>query len=156
MLRSFSSIWDNKKTATERLQLIYQCKQTSGFWCGEKLYTSAQVLNNTVYAVSAKTFRRDNDARLSLYGKTISSTECRVLKLWTSEVRFAEELKVIYLVTASTPILGPTQPPDTMSTGNSFPGVKRPERETHHSPPSGADVKNVWSYTSTSPYVFMV
>jgi hypothetical protein len=28
-------------------------------------------------------------------------------------------------------------------------GVKRPGRETGHSPPSSAEVKNAWSYTST-------
>jgi hypothetical protein len=27
--------------------------------------------------------------------------------------------------------------------------------EAGHSPPSSAEVKKVWSYTSTSPYVFM-
>jgi hypothetical protein len=34
------------------------------------------------------------------------------------------------------------------------PGVERPGRELYHSYPSKADVKNVWSYTSTPPYVF--
>jgi hypothetical protein len=27
--------------------------------------------------------------------------------------------------------------------------IKRPGREADHSPPSSAEVKNVWSYTST-------
>jgi len=31
------------------------------------------------------------------------------------------------------------------------PGVKQPEREADHSPPSSAKVKNDWSYTSTPP-----
>jgi hypothetical protein len=30
-------------------------------------------------------------------------------------------------------------------------GVKRPVRETDHSPPSSAEVKNAWSYTATPP-----
>jgi hypothetical protein len=34
-------------------------------------------------------------------------------------------------------------------------GVKRPERKADHSPPSSAEVKNAWSYTSTPQYVFM-
>jgi hypothetical protein len=38
-----------------------------------------------------------------------------------------------------------------MDTGGSFPGVKRPGREADHSPPSSAEVKNTWSYTSTPP-----
>jgi hypothetical protein len=42
-----------------------------------------------------------------------------------------------------------------MSTRGSFPGVKRPGREVDHSP-SSAEVKNVWSYTSTPQYTFMV
>jgi len=33
--------------------------------------------------------------------------------------------------------------------------VKRPEREADHSPPSTAQVKTAWMYTSTPPYVFM-
>jgi hypothetical protein len=28
--------------------------------------------------------------------------------------------------------------------------LKRPEREADHSPPSSAEVKNAWSYTSTT------
>jgi hypothetical protein len=42
-----------------------------------------------------------------------------------------------------------------VGTGDSFPVIKRPGREADHSPPSGAEVKNAWSCTSTSPYVFM-
>jgi hypothetical protein len=34
-------------------------------------------------------------------------------------------------------------------------GVKRPECEADHSPPSSVEVKNAWSYTSTPQYVFM-
>jgi hypothetical protein len=33
-------------------------------------------------------------------------------------------------------------------------GVKRPEREADHRPPSSAEVKNAWSYTSTPPIHF--
>jgi hypothetical protein len=34
-------------------------------------------------------------------------------------------------------------------------GVKPPGREADNSPPSSAEVKNAWSYTSTLQYVFM-
>jgi hypothetical protein len=34
-------------------------------------------------------------------------------------------------------------------------GVRNPEHESDHSPPSSADVKNGWSYTSTPSYVFL-
>jgi hypothetical protein len=43
----------------------------------------------------------------------------------------------------------------SMGTVGSFPGVKRPQREADHSPPSSAEVKDAWSYTSTPQYVFM-
>jgi len=39
-----------------------------------------------------------------------------------------------------------------MKSGGSLPcspGAKRPGREVDHSPPSSAEVKNAWSYTST-------
>jgi hypothetical protein len=42
-----------------------------------------------------------------------------------------------------------------MGTRGSFPRGKRPGREAEHSPPSSAEVKNAWSYTSTPQYVFM-
>jgi len=39
--------------------------------------------------------------------------------------------------------------------GALFLGVKRPGHEADHSPPSSAEVKNAWSYTSTPQYVFV-
>jgi len=51
-----------------------------------------------------------------------------------------------FLATASRPALGPTQPPIQWILG-----VKRPESEAGHSPPSSAEVMNAWSYTSTPP-----
>jgi hypothetical protein len=41
-----------------------------------------------------------------------------------------------------------------MGTGGSFPGVKRQVREADHSPPTIAEVKKMWIYTSTPPYAF--
>jgi hypothetical protein len=40
-----------------------------------------------------------------------------------------------------------------MGTGGSFPGVRQ-GREADHSPPTSAEVKKMWIYTSTPPYVF--
>jgi hypothetical protein len=34
-------------------------------------------------------------------------------------------------------------------------GVKRSGREADHSPPTSAEIKKMWIYTSTTPYVFM-
>jgi hypothetical protein len=42
-----------------------------------------------------------------------------------------------------------------MCTEGSFPGLKRQGRETDHSPATSAEVKKMWIYTSTPPYVFM-
>jgi hypothetical protein len=42
-----------------------------------------------------------------------------------------------------------------MGTTGSFPGDKRPGRESDHSPLSSTEVKNARSYTSTPQYVFM-
>jgi hypothetical protein len=36
-----------------------------------------------------------------------------------------------------------------------LPGVKRPGREDNHSPPTSAEVKKMWIYTSTPPHAFM-
>jgi hypothetical protein len=35
------------------------------------------------------------------------------------------------------------------------PRVKQPGREGDHSPPTSAEIKKTWLYTSTPPYVFM-
>jgi hypothetical protein len=34
--------------------------------------------------------------------------------------------------------------------------IKQPGHEADHLPPSSAEVKNFWSYTSTPQYIFMV
>jgi hypothetical protein len=64
--------------------------------------------------------------------------------------------KIFLLSTsASRPVLGPIQPPIQWVPGGSFPGLKRPGREAGNSPPTSAEIKNTWIYTSTLPYVFM-
>jgi hypothetical protein len=42
-----------------------------------------------------------------------------------------------------------------MGTRDSFPGIKQPEREADHSPPSSAEIEIVWSYTCIPPYAIM-
>jgi hypothetical protein len=39
----------------------------------------------------------------------------------------------------------------SMDTGILFRGIQRPGREADHSPPSSAEVRNEWSYTSNPP-----
>jgi hypothetical protein len=52
--------------------------------------------------------------------------------------------------------LGPTQPPIEWVLRTLSPGVKRLGREADHSPPTSAEVKNMWICTSTPPWAFMV
>jgi hypothetical protein len=51
-------------------------------------------------------------------------------------------------------VLGPTQPLIQWVPGPLSPVVKLPEREADHSPPTSAEVKKMWTYTSTVPYSF--
>jgi hypothetical protein len=53
--------------------------------------------------------------------------------------------------TASIPALWPTQPPIQWVPRDISPGINRPGREPDHSTQSGADDKNVWSYTFIPP-----
>jgi hypothetical protein len=48
-----------------------------------------------------------------------------------------------------------TDPPIQWVPGNLSLGVKRPGSVADYSPPSSAEVKNAWSYSSTPQYVFM-
>jgi hypothetical protein len=57
--------------------------------------------------------------------------------------------------TSSRPALGPIQPHNQWVPEGLSPGVKRLEREADHSPPTSAEVKKMWIYTSTPPYAFM-
>jgi hypothetical protein len=58
--------------------------------------------------------------------------------------------KVLFSTTFR-PALGPTQPFLRWAPGTLSPWVKRPGREADHSPPSNAEVKKTWIYTSTPP-----
>jgi hypothetical protein len=50
--------------------------------------------------------------------------------------------------------LGPNQPPIELVSRALSPGVKLPGLEADHSPPTRAEVKNTWIYTSTHSYAF--
>jgi len=52
-------------------------------------------------------------------------------------------------------VLGPTQLPIQWVPGSLSLEVKWPGHEADHSPPSSAEIKNVWSYTSIPPYILM-
>jgi len=57
---------------------------------------------------------------------------------------YRQVLGIITLTTKSSPALWPTQLPIQWVPGAPSLGVKLPEREADHSPPSSAEVKNAW------------
>jgi hypothetical protein len=62
---------------------------------------------------------------------------------------------IFLFTTASRTAVGPTQPPIQWVTGVLSLGIKWPGREADHSLPSNAELKNVWSYTSTPQHLFV-
>jgi hypothetical protein len=67
------------------------------------------------------------------------------------EVRFSTALGNFLFDTVSTAVLGPTQLPIHWVLKALSLGVKKPGRDADHSPPSSAEVKNAWNYTSIPP-----
>jgi hypothetical protein len=65
------------------------------------------------------------------------------------------EVKNFLFPTSSTQALGFTQTPIQWVPGGFSLGVKRPVSEADYSLPATAEVKKMWVYTSTPPYVFM-
>jgi hypothetical protein len=63
---------------------------------------------------------------------------------------------MFFFTTASRPALRPTEPPIQWVSGSLSLGVKWPGCEADYSPPSSAEVKNVWGCTSAPQYTFMV
>jgi hypothetical protein len=66
--------------------------------------------------------------------------------------RYNQEFSLLHVVQT---VSGPIQPPIQWAPVALFSGLKRPRSEADHSPPSSADIKKTWIYTSTLPYVFM-
>jgi hypothetical protein len=63
--------------------------------------------------------------------------------------------KNFFFSVAATQSFGPTQPHTQWVLGADPPEVKWQEPGVH-SPPSGAEFKNAWSFISIPPYFFMV
>jgi hypothetical protein len=78
-----------------------------------------------------------------------------VAQRWTTDWMMGFEsrkiLGIFLFSTASRLALGPTEPPIQRVPGAISLGIKRPGRESDHSPPSSAEVKNARSYTSDLP-----
>jgi tRNA U34 5-methylaminomethyl-2-thiouridine-forming methyltransferase MnmC len=73
------------------------------------------------------------------------------IRLWLDDRWFKsrQSLRICLFTTAFRPALRPTQPPIQWEPGALSLGVKRLSREADHSPPSSAEVKNVWTCIST-------
>jgi hypothetical protein len=68
------------------------------------------------------------------------------------ESQFGQQFSLLQIVQNSSGVY-PTS--YAMDIGSSFLGVERPGREVDHSPLASAEVKKMWTYTSTTPYAFM-
>jgi hypothetical protein len=68
------------------------------------------------------------------------------------ESQWDQEFPFLHVVQTGSGVHSTSYP---MGGEDPFPGIKRPGREADHSPPSNADVKKIWSYTSSPPYIFM-
>jgi hypothetical protein len=68
-----------------------------------------------------------------------------------SGFEFRSGLGIFLFTTASRTALVPTQPPMQLVPEVLSLGIKRPGRESDHSPPSSSEVKNAWSYTYILP-----
>jgi hypothetical protein len=73
------------------------------------------------------------------------------LRAGRSGFDFRLGLGIFLFATVTRPTLRPSQSPVRWVAGAVSPGVKRPGLEADHSPPSSAEAKNAWSYTSTPP-----
>jgi hypothetical protein len=65
-------------------------------------------------------------------------------------------MSLFLFATASRPALGPTPPPIQWVPGGTSPGIKQPGLKADHPPSFNAEVKNAWSYTSTSTCLHVV
>jgi hypothetical protein len=63
--------------------------------------------------------------------------------------------KNFHFSVSSRSALGSTYPPIQWVPAALSSGVKRPGREADNSPPTSAEVKKTWTYTSTPTYAFM-
>jgi hypothetical protein len=68
------------------------------------------------------------------------------------ESRWGQKFSLLYIVQTGSGVHTTSY---KIGIWGSFPGVKRQGLEAEHSPPTSAEVKKMWIYTCTPPYVFM-
>jgi len=75
---------------------------------------------------------------------------------WMTGINFLEGAVVFFFLCHCVQISSTAYPFSyPVRTRGFFPGIKKPGHEADHSPPSSDKVKNVWSHTSISQYIFM-
>jgi hypothetical protein len=121
--------------------ICYYCSKTFELFLKFKEYISFREIMNLSYIL--------------IFSLLTSRLEQWLLSRYSSGLRagrsgfdFRRELGIFLFTTVSRTGLGPTQPPIQWVPRALSLGVKRPGREADHSPPSSAEVKNAWSYTS--------
>jgi len=82
------------------------------------------------------------DNNIEAYTETFSLEMCIESRQFRRIIYASYEVNIFFKV---------SQPPIHCIPGALSLGLKRPRREADHSPPSSAEVKNVWSYTVNSP-----
>ena len=75
-----------------------------------------------------------------------------ILRAGRSRVRISLRKIYIFFLVPSDRLWSPSSLLLSMH-GGTFPGIKRPGRDSDHSPPFSTEVKQQLSYTSTPPYV---
>jgi hypothetical protein len=75
---------------------------------------------------------------------------------WMTWAQFPAGSGIFFSVITSITALGPTHPPIKWVPWALSLWLRSPGHKVDHSPSSSTKVKNVWSYTSTFSYIFMV
>jgi hypothetical protein len=108
--------------------------------------TSNEITNHGLYLTTCYSYSRDSSVGIAL-GYGLDDRGSRV-QFPAGAGNFSLHHRVQYCS-------GTHRASYPMGTGVLSLRVKRPGREADHSPPSSAEVKNVWGYTSTPKYAFI-
>jgi hypothetical protein len=123
----------------------------------KKIYSTLNIRKNTSNKNSAcfQCSSKYCSMYISIQGSVVGIATGYKLDDWGVGVQVLVVSKIFSFSTSSRLPLGPTQPLIQWLL-RLFPrGVKWLGREADHSPIASAEVKKMWIYTSTAPYIFM-
>jgi hypothetical protein len=156
LLRIASALVNNNLSPSCLRELgVLTCEEVPGFACG--VVESLIVLLPCCLSVSwdgvcTASFLEEQQTRISQTGAGIAQSVRQLITGWTTE---GSEFESRISFSPRRPDLF-WAPFSLLSNGAIISGVKRQRREADHSPPSRAEFKNTWIYTSTPSYTFMV